>query len=258
MYRRLILSLSFAAVALIGIQHSAQGQILRVNGSSTVSNSVMITHESEIEALSGQLLDVQSTGSGHGITALVEGAADMAMISAPLPAVVEGLNAETPGRIDARNLVAHEIGANHVAFVIHPSNPVRRLTSDQLYGILAGRITNWSEVGGLPMPIRIMVEAPGGGVRSVVEGNVKNHGDTFAAKAYVPYAPMIVQAVSENLDMFGIASLAHVDGTVDPLSIQEDMVQRLSLVTIGPPSQRMVAVIEATRSTWQRHHGNGS
>ncbi len=233
----------------------ADAQILRINGSSTVTSAIMEPHEVEIESLSGQQIQVESTGSGHGVRALLDGAADIAMISAPLSAVLEGLNSDTPGSIDGSRLIAHEIGANQVAFVIHPSNPVHSVTQTQLYGILSGRIDNWSQLGGFPLPIRIMVEPPGGGVRSVVESNIKSRGETFAAKAYVPYAPMIVRAVSENVEMFGIASMAHLNASVDPLATGGSMEQRLFLVTIGQPNQRMVAVIEAARATWRRHNG---
>ena len=41
--------------------------------------------------------------------------------------------------------------------VVHPENPVNSLTTAQVVGILKGTITDWSEVGGDPGPIDVLV-----------------------------------------------------------------------------------------------------
>lgn len=252
------IGVTLAAATVIFSAGTASAQTLRVSGSATVSDSLMVPHKAEIEFSAGLAIEVQSSGSGDGIRALIDGAAEIAMISAPLPDVVRSLNETSPGSVDANGLVAHEIGIDHVAFVIHPTNPVRSLTSAQLYDILSGRITDWSEVGGLRMPIRLLVEAPGSGVRSAVESHMAARGTALAAETFVPYAPMVVRAVSENVDMLGIASLANVNASVDPLSTDADMVLHLFLVTRGAPDREAGAVIEAARSFWQRQNGGHS
>ncbi|NNG03121.1 MAG: hypothetical protein HKM95_03360 [Inquilinus sp.] len=253
-----MLSTALFALFATGFSPSVQAQELRISGSSTVSGSLMVPHEREIETLAGEQVGVTATGSSHGIKALVAGTADMAMISAPLGAVVASINERDPGAVNGRGLIAHEVGRNQVAFVVHPSNPVRRLNSNQLYDILAGRIANWREVGGVTMPIQIMVEPPGGGVRSAVEDTIEEWGDVLAAESYVQSAPLVITAVSHLPGGLGITSMSHVNGSVDLLETEEPMGQSLYLVTVGQPDRRMTAVIEAARATWRRlEGGNG-
>ncbi len=51
----------------------------------------------------------------------------------------------------------HTMGISPLAFLIHPDNSVKDITLTQLRQILQGDITNWSEVGGMDMPIKKIV-----------------------------------------------------------------------------------------------------
>jgi len=50
-------------------------------------------------------------------------------------------------------MVDTSVGRDAVEFVVSRDNPVDNLTLEQIQGIYQGRITNWSEVGGLNAPI---------------------------------------------------------------------------------------------------------
>jgi phosphate transport system substrate-binding protein len=92
-----------------------------------------------------QVLVPRSIGSGGAIAAV-------------------GAGRERIGRI-ARALAPVEVASGLVtlpvfdipsAFYVHPSVPVRQLTSDQLRGIFEGKITNWSMLGGPDLRIRVV------------------------------------------------------------------------------------------------------
>lgn len=245
------------ALLVIVSQQSVQAQELVISGSSTVGHGLMLEHEAEVETRSAVPIQVNATGSGHGIRALFNGGADMAMISAPLGAVVSNLNAREPGSINGRELVAHQVGGNQVAFIVHPSNPVKTLTSQQLYDILNGTITSWAEVGGLPMRIDLLAEPPGGGVRSAVEYELSQWGDVLAIEHYVQSARMVPMAIAQTPAGLGITAVAHVTGQVAMMTTEETVVQPYYLVTRGQPDRRMNAVIEAARavSGWSARVG---
>lgn len=88
-------------------------------------------------------------GSGKGIEALLSGETDLAGASRPL----------TKDEKD-KAAVGHTIGYDAIAVFVHRSNPVGRLTKDQLEGIFTGRTTNWREVGGEDLPITPNTEIP--------------------------------------------------------------------------------------------------
>lgn len=254
-----IASLALAALVALGLHQPAQADPLLITGSSTVAHDLMMPRTAEIQARAGVQFDVESTGSGYGIKALFNNTADMAMISAPLREVVLNLNERDPGSIDGRELTAYEVGGAQVAFITHPSNPVRSITAQQLYDILNGKITNWSELGGLQMQIQVFVEPPGGGVRGAVEHRLAEWGDHLATEQYVQSAQMVKAAVSQVLGGFGVAAAVHADNSVAVLSTNDVVKQPYYIVTRGQASGQMMAVIEAARAvTGWRPASSGS
>lgn len=88
------------------------------------------------------VVSVTGGGSGVGITALINGTCDIAVSSRPIE----------PKEVAAakrRNFVPKEIpvAIDGIAVVVHPSNPVKSLTVDQVRDIYTGRINNWSQLG---------------------------------------------------------------------------------------------------------------
>ena len=52
-----------------------------------------------------------------------------------------------------------------MAFAVNQDNPVHQMTTDKMRGILLGEITNWADVGGRDLPIKVVQVREGGGVR---------------------------------------------------------------------------------------------
>ena len=161
--------------------------------------------------------------------------------------MVRKLNTKNPGSVNGRELMAHEIGAARVAFVVHPTNAVKQLTTEQVTEILSGRITSWSEVGGLNLPIEVFAEPKGGGVRTLVEKTIGKWGDVLAEPTTVQTATQVVFAVSQVPNALGIAASAAVTSSVFTLSTDRPISQPLILVTRGEPTPRMKKLIEAAR-----------
>ncbi len=242
------LSLATVLAALLALGSIAQASTVAIHRSTTVTNAVLTPHKAEIEQASGETLDIVANGSGRGLADLAAGHADMAMISAPLETEVAASNAKTPGGLDPAKLVAHQIGEARVAFVVHPSNPVTALTLAQITGILSGKITKWSEVGGADQPIVIVAASPGDGVRSVVESRLLGGTSIPAQVREMPNAPQIAQVAAQLPAAFGVTSAVSVRGGVTVLKTDQTLGQPLILVTMGPASADAAKVIGAARA----------
>ena len=140
MLKKLIGHATLAATLLAAPMASAD--TLNVSGSTTVAGAILLPMEEAIEAQSGVSLEIVANGSSRGIDDLVNGRAELAMISAPLDVTVEKIEGRTPGSLAGTSLQAHQISETRVAFVVHPSNPVTSMTLDQVTGILNGSVTN--------------------------------------------------------------------------------------------------------------------
>lgn len=86
-----------------------------------------------------------SIGSGGGIAAVGSGAARLARVARPLS------DAER-----ARGLAYVPVAKIPSAFFVHPSAGISRLDTVQLAAIYSGQISNWKEVGGMDIRIRVV------------------------------------------------------------------------------------------------------
>lgn len=88
-----------------------------------------------------------------------------------------GLSNVEIGKIDIANsdisalqtqgdLIDHRVAVVVFTIVISNDLSINNLTSDQLYGIFNGTITNWSSVGGPDLPITIFARVPSSGTRT--------------------------------------------------------------------------------------------
>ena len=63
-------------------------------------------------------------------------------------------------------VIAHDV----LAVVVHPSNPVKNISMEQLKGILSGEIKDWKELGApFSKPIQLINDSSGNGTRAAIE-----------------------------------------------------------------------------------------
>lgn len=98
-------------------------------------------------------MTIAAHGSSTGFRALREGRADLAAASRPArDSEVQAL----AGRSDLRSAVAEQVIAiDGLAIIVHPTNPLRSLTIDQLAALFSGKLRNWRQVGGEDAPVRL-------------------------------------------------------------------------------------------------------
>ena len=110
---------------------------------------------------------VSSTASGDAFKKLLDGSTEIGMASRRIkPAEARSLRDAGAGNMISPQQ-EHIVAVDSLVVITHPNNPVSQLTTAQLADIFAGRITNWSEVGGEDAPITLMDRQDGSGTRSV-------------------------------------------------------------------------------------------
>jgi phosphate transport system substrate-binding protein len=130
-----------------------------VHGATTVTYGLMRPYQSEIEALAGVKLTILPSSTSHGLSDLVQGKADIAMLAEPLADIAAVMNTRQPGFIDVADYVGQHVADAYVQIIVHPSNPLHSLSNVQLADLLSGRIQNWSEIGGTNEPVLVVVES---------------------------------------------------------------------------------------------------
>jgi phosphate transport system substrate-binding protein len=231
--------------ALVALAGAAEAQTISLNGSTTVAYMLVLPNKAAIEAASGQHIVVVGNGAQRGLADLVLGRAEIAMISAPLDEEAARVNRRKPGSFDPTVLKAYVVGESRVAFVVHPTNPVRSLPNAKLADVLSGKITNWKDVGGTDLPIMLVAAQPGDGVRTLVEEQLLNGGELTKDTRAMPNAPQIAKVVAQVPGAIGLYTYGALADSVVELTAEVPIVQPHTLVTMGQESPEIRRVISA-------------
>lgn len=210
---------------------------LRVSGSTSVKRALE-RHQQALEAAAGTTVEFSAIGSTAGLTSLLCGTADVAMLSAPPAEVAAGLKGSVPA---TETLEAVQVGKTQLVFIVNSRNPVRHLTAGQMHDVLTGKVRNWQEVGGPDLPITLVALAHSGppNVGKILCGeaiamNVQSVNTT-------PEIPVLVAREPHTL---GIVSSHHARGQTRVLQTDVDLEDPLYLVTLKPATpaaQKFVA-----------------
>jgi phosphate transport system substrate-binding protein len=239
---------AFAAIVFFAFAHEACSDELIIQGSTTFNTTVLVPFGKAVELETGLQLNVVPNNSRLGLEALFAGEADLAMLSADLKSEERLLQAANPS-LPYDNLQSFEIARSRVAFVIHPSNPVRNLPLDSIRRILTGETTNWKELGGLDQKILVVTVRPGGGVLATVETRLLGDGHITAPDVLrVRVGNQIVTVAEQEPGAIGLSqsSLVQVRNAAELLA-DPPIEQVLSLISLGAPSQNAITVIESMR-----------
>lgn len=246
MLKRFLATATLAGALVMAAFAAAEAAPLRVQGSTTVAG-LLEPRQGELEKAAGLEIEIQGVGSSRGIAALVAGEADIAMISAPLEEVVIKMNQNTPGSVDGSTLIGHRVGGTEVAFAVHPSNPVKALTLAQITEILAGRVTDWNQLGGPDGRIDVAVAHKGDGIRTMVEKRLLGGASVSGKPRQLRFANQIPEVVAAVPNAFGLTTTSRISTGIIPLRTDDAIAQPLLLVTRGEPGPELQALIEAVR-----------
>lgn len=246
--------LSLAGLLTAAANPAASADEIRIHGSSTFNRTLMQPFRALIEADSGHTLKVIPNRSGLGLIDLLEGRADMAMISAPFATELAELRRTHPeGDYDA--LQQFEVSQTRATFIVHRSNGVQQITQDQIRRVLLGEIRDWSELGGGPLPIRpVHVPNEGGVTQNVITTVLggKPIANPNAIKVDTPQ--QVVMVVAQEPAALGLAQLRlSKEHNMKELVLDRQVSQVLSFVTKGPPTLAMQKVIAATKSVAEKN-----
>ena len=188
-----------------------QSAYIENKGSDTLVNLALAWAETYQGIRPDIQISVTGGGSGTGITALINGTIDIANASRQIkPEEME--EARKQGFEPVEFIVANDA----IAVIVHPENPVSRLTLDQVSRIYKGEINNWSEIGGEDRPIvRLSRETNSGThvyfLETVIRLGSSEDKSIFSADTLLlPSSEGIIAEVSDNPNAIGYDGLGYV------------------------------------------------
>lgn len=145
------LAVGFASTQSFVSSPSAGG-----NGSGTI-----IELRDTTEAQNEGSVNITTQPASAGFEQLGSGQADVYLSKAAVPAGIAD-QVIAAGQVDPRDESRERVVAlDALVPLVHPNNPVQSVSLEELSQIAAGRISNWSEIGGNDAPIHMLLPAAG-------------------------------------------------------------------------------------------------
>lgn len=212
---------------------AASAETLQIEGSTTVG-PIADAFASYFKTVYPDLqITVNQTGSGDGAAALIDGRCDIADMSRFMKPD-EFAKAVGKGVLP----VAHVVAMDGVCVVLHPSNPVAALTTPQVRDIYAGKITDWSQVGGVSAPIVAISRDTSSGTYETFETLVMEGQKMGPSVEYVNSNPQAQARVRTTRGAIGYVGLGFVDPSVKAVKVDGIMPTRQTIASGTYPVSR--------------------
>lgn len=206
-----------------GSENTGGQNSIQNKGSDTLVNVALAWAEAYNELHPEISIAVTGGGSGTGIASLINGTVDIANASRQMKP--EERQAALDNGIEPVEFV---VAVDAIAVIVHPSNPVDKLTIQQLADIYTGKITNWKEVGGRDDPIVLLSRETNSGTHVYFLEEVvrKGSGDDEAIFApqtlLMPSSFGITSEIRRNPSAIGYDGLGYVTEHEKVLAVARD------------------------------------
>jgi phosphate transport system substrate-binding protein len=116
---------------------------------------------------------------------------------------------------------AAPIGQDALTLVVHPDNPLRNLTLEQLRTVYEGRVASWARVGGDERPITVISRDSASGLRAEMQTLVMGNREISPSAQLVPTDAAMVETVAAIPQGIGYVSLSALNASVRALAIDD-------------------------------------
>ncbi len=215
---------ALAALLCVNPVHAAPNSgSLQVKGSDTMVNLGQAWAERFMEKNPADFVAVTGGGSGTGLASLLSGTCDISMSSRTIK---EKEAATARGKGIEPNEI--RVALDGLAVVVHPNNPVDKLTVDQLAAIFSGKATNWKEFGGKDAKIVILSREVNSGTHVYFKEHVLRKNDPASTREFAPGALMlsssqaIADEVAQNEAAIGYYGMGYLSKKQKPVAVAVD------------------------------------
>ncbi|HTJ79410.1 MAG TPA: phosphate ABC transporter substrate-binding protein [Rariglobus sp.] len=185
----------------------ANAQKLVIKGSDTLGAKLVPQLAEEFKAKNpGVSFEIAAEGSTTGITAIIDGTAEIGMASRRAKATEISL-AKSKG-VDMKPIV---VAYDGIALVVNANNPLTSLSKSQIEKIFTGEVTDWSAVGGSAGAISVYTRNTSSGTYAVFKELAMHKRDYAPSSQKMAGNEQIVAEVAKNPNGIGYVGLAYID-----------------------------------------------
>ena len=209
----------------------------RIKGSDTVLPVSQQAAENFMKKYSKAHVTVTGGGSGVGISSLMDNTTDIAMLSRPVK-----FSEKMKLKEAKQNIQEIIIAYDALAVIVHPDNPVNKLTRKQLEDIFRGKIKNWKQVGGKDQKIVVYTRETSSGTYEFFKESVLKNKNYMSGTLSMPATGAVIQSVTQTKAAIGYVGLAYVNPKIKTLAISYDN-KNYSLPSVSNASRKLYPIV---------------
>lgn len=135
-----------------------------------------------------------------------------------------------------------------IKVIVHPSNPVTKLSKEQLKGLHTGTVENWKDVGGADSPVIVVTSHLGSATRKVFQKVIMDNDKYVDGAIEVKTTREEIDNVGQLPEAIGAVSMGFINlpGNKEKVKIVEtqEISRPLMLITNGEPSPKVKKVLD--------------
>ena len=198
------LALSLACVTA-GLS-SANADRLVIKGSDTLGAKLVPQLAEQFKAQHpGTTFDIAAEGSTTGISAIIDGTADIGMSSRRAKSSEVGAAASK-----GKTMKPHIVAYDGMAVIVNSASPIKSLTKKQVEQIFTGDVTDWSAVGGSGGKISIYTRNTSSGTYSDWKELAMKKRDYAGGSQKMAGNEQIAAEVGKNPNGVGYVGMAYM------------------------------------------------
>ncbi len=205
-------------IIFFSIFGNAWSEKLVIKGSTTVLPVAQMLAESYMKMKPEIKISLSGGGSSNGIRAIIDGTSSIGNSS-------RFIKMKEVKLAVAKNTypIPFKIALDCIVPVIHPSNPVKNLSLEQLKNIYLGIIKNWKEVGGKNLRIVVISRDSSSGTFDSWKTLVMKKKRVIPGALTVPSNGGLVETVSKTKGAIGYIALGYVNKSVKIIKVNHIM-----------------------------------
>ncbi len=185
---------------------------------------------------------VSGGGGLHGFQSVMDGTAEVAMLAEGLPAAAS----RAPFR--GIQLVQTPFASDAVAAIVHAANPLMGLDRPRMADVFAGRLRNWSQLGGADAPIRLFALLPFEPANESWDANVMGADEVLDRSATFVTTAEMIRSVAADPRAIGYIRVSAITRAVRPLALNGVAVTPETIRNGRYPVRRTLSLLHTTRA----------
>ncbi|HHV81167.1 MAG TPA: phosphate ABC transporter substrate-binding protein [bacterium] len=220
-----ILSLLFFLTSNIYPATVVRGRVT-VKGSDTMVILVQLLAEEYMTRYRGKIIQVTGGGTGIGVAGLINKVTDIANASRPLTSEERERIKKAWGK-EPKEV---KIALDGITIYVHPENPIKEISLEQLKSIYTGKVKSWKDFGWEDRPIIVYTRENNSGTYVFFKEHVLDNEDYTNRAQSLPGTGAVVDAVSKERYSIGYGGVAYSKG-VKILPVKTDNKSKAYLPT---------------------------